>query len=415
MASLIASGTILLKRTARLLGWEAKTSPSVAPDAQDADARSWLEAIFGTGRGPNGISVTPETAMRCPTAYACVAVLSQAVAQLPLHLFERADDGGKERATNHPLYALLNDQANEWTSAYEFRLSMMSSALRYDQGAFAWIGRVAGEIVELVQIPSPSVSVETDPLTREPTYKVTERNGRQRSYDRFDILHIRATDGVAPLTSARDAIGTMMVMDRHASRLFGKGARPSGLLKGPKGLSVDALRRAIASWNKAHGGENGGGTAFLESEWEWVATQLSSVDAQFMELRGQQVTEITRPFRIPPPMVQDYGRATWANTEEGGRQFLTLALMPWLKVWEGAIRRSLLNREERQTYFPEFLVDDLVRADLAARMEAYAKAIGCRVLLPNEARAMENRAPLPGGDEFPPIAGAAPSTGGANG
>lgn len=389
---------------------EVKTSPSFAPDAPDAESASWLAEMFGAIRGPAGVSVTPETALRCPTAYACVAVLSQAVAQLPLHLFERSYDGGKERATRHPLHAILNDQANEWTSAYEFRLSMMSSALRYDQGAFAWIGRVGGEVVELVQIPSAGVSVETDPVTREPAYKVTERNGRQRTYDRFDILHIRAMDGVAPLTAAREAIAIMMVMERHAAKLFGKGARPSGLLTMPKGLTEPAMRRAVASWNKAHSGDGGGGTAFLESDWTWVATQLSSVDAQFMELRGQQVVEIARPFRIPPPMLQDYGRATWSNAEEGGRQFLTLALMPWLKVWEGAIRRSLLDRQERETHFAEFLVDDLVRADLAARMEAYAKAISCRVLLPNEARAMENRAPLKGGDEFPPIAGAAPMT-----
>lgn len=379
---------------------EAKASPSVAPDAQDTESANWLAEIFGAQRGLTGVSVTPETALRCPTAYACVAVIAQAVAQLPLHLYERTENGGRERATGHPLFALLNDQANEWTSAYDFRQSMMSSALRYDQGAFAWIGRAGGEIMELVQIPSQSVAVETDPITREPVYRVTERNGRQRAYDRFDILHIRAMDGVAPVTAAREAIAIMTVMERHAAKLFGKGARPSGLLKAPKGLTVDAMKRAVSSWNKAHSGDGGGGTAFLESDWEWVATQLSSVDAQFMELRGQQVVEIARPFRIPPPMLQDYGRATWSNQEEGGRQFLALCLLPWLKVWEGAIRRSLLTREERETYFAEFLVDDLARANQAARMEAYAKAITNGILNPNEVRAMENRPPYDGGDEF---------------
>ncbi len=379
---------------------EAKASPSVAPDAQDTESASWLAEIFGAQRGLTGVSVTPETALKNPTAYAAVAVIAQAVAQLPLHLYRRTADGGKERASDHPLSVLLNDQPNDWTSAYDFRLSMTSAALRYDQGAFAWIGRAGGEIMELVQIPSQSVTVETDPLTREPTYRVTERNGRQRTYDRFDILHIRAMDGVAPITAAREAIAIMTVMERHAAKLFGKGARPSGLLKAPKGLSVDAMKRAVSSWNKAHSGDGGGGTAFLESDWEWVATQLSSVDAQFMELRGQQVVEIARPFRIPPPMLQDYGRATWSNQEEGGRQFLTLALMPWLKVWEGGIRRSLLTRDERETYFAEFLVDDLARANQAARFEAYAKAITNGILNPNEVRAMENRPPYAGGDEF---------------
>lgn len=390
----------MLNRAARLLGFEAKASPSVAPDATDAESVSWLEAIFGAQRGIAGISVTPDSAMKCPTAYACVAVLAQAVAQLPLHLYERTADGGKERATGHVLHTLLGDQPNDWTSAYEFRQAMMSSALRYDQGAFAWIGRVGGEIQELVQIPSASVAVETDPYTREPLYKVTERNGRQRTYDRTDIFHLKPLDGIAPLTAAREAIAVMMVMERHAAKLFGKGARPSGVLTLPKGLSVDAMKRAATSWNKAHGSDSSSGTAFMEDGTTWQQLQFSSVDSQFMELRREQVIDIARPFRIPPPLLQELGRATWSNTEQLGQQFLTLCLMPWLKQWEGAIRRSLLSADERQTYFPEFLVDDIVRADLAARMEAYSKAITNGVLNPNEVRAMENRTPYVGGEEF---------------
>ena len=390
----------MLKSAAKFLRIEAKASPTVAPDATDSESVSWLEAIFGAQRGITGISVTPDSAMKCPTAYACVAVLAQAVAQLPLHLYERTTDGGKERATGHVLHTLLGDQPNDWTSAYEFRQAMMSSALRYDQGAFAWIGRVGGEIQELVQIPSASVTVETDPYTREPLYKVSERNGRQRTYDRTDIFHLKPLDGIAPLTAAREAIAVMMVMERHAAKLFGKGARPSGVLTLPKGLSVDAMKRAAASWNKAHGSDSSSGTAFMEDGTTWQQLQFSSVDSQFMELRREQVIDIARPFRIPPPLLQELGRATWSNTEQLGQQFLTLCLMPWLKQWEGAIRRSLLSADERQTYFPEFLVDDIVRADLAARMEAYSKAITNGVLNPNEVRAMENRTPYAGGEEF---------------
>lgn len=401
MASLFKRGAILLRAISRTLGLEAKAAPSVSPDAVNGEEASWLAEIFGVRRTSAGASVTPDTALRCPTAYACVKVLAEAVAQLPLHLHRRAADGSKERATDHPLYALLNDQPNEWTSAFEFRLSMMSSLLRYDQGAFAWIGRVGGEIVELVQIPSASVAVETDPYTREPVFTVTERNGRKRTYDRTEILHLRPMDGVAPLTAAREAIGVMLTMERHAGKLFAKGARPSGILKLPKGMGVDAIKRAASAWNKAHGGEDGGGgTAILEGDMTWEQLQFSSVDSQFMELRREQVIDIARPFRIPPPLLQELGRATWSNSEELGRQFLTLTLMPWLKLIEGAVRRSLLTSDERETHFAEFLVDDLVKADLAARMEAYAKAITHGILNPNEARAMDNRAPYAGGEEF---------------
>lgn len=379
---------------------EAKAPGSLAPAPADADAWAWLDSIFGIQRGPTGMSVTPENALRSPVAYACVAVLSQAVAQLPLHLYRRTEDGGKERASDHALYGILSDQPNEWTSAYEFRQAMMSAVLRYDQGAFAYINRVGGRIVELVQIASPAVSVEIDAYTREPIYRITERGGRVRTFDRTEIFHLRALDGIAPLSAAKEAIAVSLVMERHAAKLFGKGARPSGVLKLPKGLSAEATKRAAASWNRAHGGGDGGGTAFMEEGTDWIPLSFSSVDAQFLELRREQVIDISRPFRIPPPLLQDLGRATWSNTEELGRQFLSMALLPWLKQWEGAIRRSLLTPGERDTLFAEFMVDELVRADLAARMEAYAKAITNGVINPNEARAMENRPPYAGGDEF---------------
>lgn len=390
----------MLKTAAKLLGFEAKAAPDVAPDAQGAEERSWLEAIFGVNRLYAGVSVTPDTAMRCAAAYGCIRVIADAVGQLPLVVYRRTGEGGKDRAQDHALYELLHDQPNEWTSAFEFKARMQSAALRYDQGAFAYINRVGGEIVELVQLDSAKVSVDSDPLTREPVYRVTEKNGRVRAYDRTDILHLRAPDDVAPLTAAKEAIGSSIQMERHAAKLFARGARPSGVLTLPKGLSPEALKRAHASWNKAHGGEGGGGTALLEDGSKWEQLQFSSVDAQFLELRQHQLVEICRPFRVPPPLVQDLGRATWANAEELGRQFLTLTLAPWLAAWEGAIRRSLLSADERKTVVVEFMTDAIARADMAARMEAYAKAITNGILSPNEVRAAENRPPYAGGDEF---------------
>lgn len=374
-------------------------APDVAPDDQSSEGRAWLEQIFGLNRGYSNVTVTPDTAMRCAAAYGCIRVIADAVGQLPLVAYKRTANGGKDRATDHPLYALLHDQPNEWTSAFEFKARMQSAALRWDQGAFAYIGRVGGEIVELVQLDSAQVGVSKDPLTREPIYTVTDSRGRKRVYDRTEILHLRAPDDVAPLTAAREAIGLSIQLERHGSKLFSRGARPSGLLTLPKGLSADAMKRAAAAWNKAHGGDGGGGTAVLEEGTTWAQLQFNSVDSQFLELRQHQLVEICRPFRVPPPLVQDLGRATWANAEELGRQFLTLTLAPWLAAWEGALRR-LLSADERADIVIEFMTDAIARADMAARMEAYAKAITNGILSPNEVRAAENRPPYAGGDEF---------------
>ena len=349
-----------------------------------------------------GITVSPETAMRCPAVYASVKVLSEAVAQLPLHVYRRDDDGGRERAPDHPLYELLHDQANDWTSAYEFRLGMQS-ALCLHKGAFAFINRAGGVVRELIQIPSQSVVVETDPVTLEPTYKVTGSNGEQKTYHRNEILHLRNLGDLSPVEQAREAIGLSIAMEKHASLIFGRGARPSGVLKMTGRLTDEQLTQLKGSFDSVYGGSGGprsGGTLILEEGMSFEPHMLTSVDLQFLELRRHQVAEIARIFRIPLHMLQELERTTHHNAEEMGRQFLSFTLLPWLKMWEGAIRRSLLTKDERKSYFAEFLTDDLARADLQARFEAYSKAVTNGILSPNEIGQSENRPPYEGGDEY---------------
>lgn len=364
-----------------------------------------LLALFGSSPTASGSIVTPATAMRCPTVYASVKVIAESVAQLPLMLYRRTENGGKERASDHPLYELLHDQANDWTSAYDFRL-FMQTALCLHGNAFAFINRADGKLFELIPIPSTAVEVKVDPVTLEPSYKVTADDGSQRDYDRTDIFHLRGLGtsphvGLSPIVQMKEAIGLALAMEEHGSRLFSNGARPSGVFKYGKMVGPELAKRLRDSFNASHtGGANSGKTLVLEDGMEFEPVQFTSVDLQFLEMRRHQVAEIARGFRIPLHLLQELERTTHANAESMGQQFLSLTLLPHLKCWEGAIRRALLTPEERAAYHAEFLTDDLARADLAARFDAYAKAVTNGILNPNEVRTMENRAPYPGGDQF---------------
>lgn len=364
-----------------------------------------LIALFGAAPSASGVAVTPETAMRCPAVFACVKVISESVAQLPLMLYVRTEDGGKKRAADHPLYELLHDQPNDWSSSFDFRL-IMQTALCLHGNAFAYIGRVGGKIAELIPIPSPSVVVRVDGATLEPRYLVKADDGTQRDYDRTEIFHLRTLGtspyvGMSPIAQMREAIGLGMAMEEHAARIFSAGARPGGVFKYGKTLGPEALKRLRDSFSAAHaGGLNSGRTLILEDGMDFEALQFTSVDLQFLEMRRHQVAEVARCFRIPLHMLQDLERTTHANAQSMGQQFLSLTLLPWLKLWEGAIRRSLLTPEERRDYHAEFLADDLARADLGERFDAYSKAVTNGLLSPNEIRAAENRAPYAGGDQF---------------
>jgi HK97 family phage portal protein len=362
--------------------------------------------LFGAHPTATGYSITPETALQAPVVYASVKVLAESVAQLPLHVYQRTEDGGRERATDTRLYELLRWQPNAWTTAFEFRQQLMTDLLLRGN-AFAFINRTGdGRLMELVQIPAAYVSVQVDELTLEPRYLVTLDNGGQRTYSRDEVLHVKTFGprhyiGLSPIEANREAVGLVLAMEAHAAGLFGNGARPGGVIEYAKSLTPKIAQRLKESFDAQHGGaRKSGKTLILEDGMQFKPLTMTSADAQFLEMRRLQVAEIARVFRIPLHLLQDLERTTHANAESLGQQFLTFTLLPYLHNFEEAIRRSLLTREERQTYFAEFLVDDLTRADIGARFEAYAKAIENGILNPNEARAAENRAPYEGGGQF---------------
>lgn len=368
-----------------------------------------------------GIVVGPETAMRCAAVFGAVRVLAESLASLPIHVYRRRPDGGRERADDHPLEAILADAANPWCPASEFRLNMQT-ALSLHGNCYAWVGRADGRVSELIPLDPRTVSVEPDRVTMEPRYLVTDGGGSRRDYGRGEILHVRGVGsslytGDAPVTLGREAIALSLVLEQHGAGLFGRGARPSGVLKYPKQLTEDLLGRLRKSFDSSYrGGENAGRVAILEDGVTFEPHQLSSVDAQFLEMRKFQLQEIARIWRVPLHMLGDLERTTHNNAEEMGAQFLSYCLMPILRLWQDAIRITCLTPEERRDYYVEFLVDDLARADLAARFTAYSQAINAGILNPNECRAMENRGPYSGGETYsrPLNTGPMPTMGAAN-
>jgi HK97 family phage portal protein len=368
-----------------------------APDAA-------LLALFGVTPSISGASVTPQSAMGVPAVAAAVTLISDAVGTLPAKLFTNLGDGGKEPDTKHPSYALVHDDANEWTSASQLRGQLTADALLYGNG-YAFANRVGSKVVELIRLDPETVKPHVNKTTGEPSFIVKE--GRTtRTYPFQDILHIPAftgTDGItgiAPIHFAREAIALSIVLETHAARLFGRGGRPSGLLKFEKKLDPETAKRISESWHLAHAGEAAGKTAVLEDGGEFQPLSFNSVDSQFLELRKFQLNEISRAFRVQPVLLMDLDRATFNNSEELRMQFLQFTLLPWLRTWEAAYRRILLNPDERATLSIEFIVDDLLRADTATRANSYGQFRSMGAMTANEVRKRENLPALPGGDKL---------------
>jgi len=366
-----------------------------------ADLESFLRG--GIGGSSSGVNVTPDSAMTIAAVFACVRVLSESVAQLPLVLYRRLPEGGKVRAVEHPLYPILHDAPNDFQTSFEWReMKQGHTALRGN--SYSFINRAGGQVRELLPIHPDKVEPKQEDW--KVTYKVQMGSGNTREFKQGDILHIRglSSDGVmglSPVKLFREAMGLALATEKHGAKLFGNGTRLGGILKHPGTLSENGAARLKQSWEDAHAGvDNAFKTALLEEGISWEAVGMTSEDAQFLETRKFQKTEIASIFRVPPHLIGDLERSTNNNIEHQGLEFVIYTLTPWLRRWESALGKALLPPEQRGEYFIEFLVDGLLRGDFKTRMEGYASALNNGWLNPNEVREMENRNPIEGGDQY---------------
>lgn len=372
---------------ATVKNWIGITRKSLAaPDGE-------LQALFGAL--PSGLSVGAAQALTVPAVQSAIRLISEAAACLDLKVMRRVGETESE-APEHPAARLLADRPNDWTDSFSFVRDMLAAALISDKGALALANKIDGRTIELVRYEPANFTVDYSGDGRlEPSYRI---NNVPVSAD--DVVHLRSPFARCPLSLAADAIGVAKVMEGHAGRLFKDGARPSGVLALKDRTSPEALKRIRDAWQLAHGGGKSGGTAIVEGGAEYTQLTLASTDAQFLELRTFQIVEIARAFRVPPSMLYELDRATWSNSEQMGKEFLTYSLEPWLRALEGALRRALFTSEERREYRVLFDRDDLTRASLTERATAISSLISARVLNPNEGRDWLDLPPRAGGEEY---------------
>lgn len=378
--------------------WRRGTEPAETRALEFESAM--VLAMWGGRTSSAGVTVGRDTALAVTACSRAVRLIAEAVALLPTVVLRRLDGGGQERATDHPAYRLVHDDACDWLSAYDLKLRVMIDALTHDRGGFALVNRVGGRPFELLHLPADSVRVTYGP-GGEPSYVLQESTG-QRQLDRRDVIHIRAFGHLdrSPLSLAVEAVGLAVAQQQFAGRLMRNGAKPSSIIAAKEKLAPAALENLVKLVRAQTTGDQEGSTMVIPADVSFNASGWSPEDLELLASRRFLVEEIARAFQVPPHLLFEMGRATWSNSAEMGQAFVKFTLLPWLETWHGAIRRTLLTPDERQTLVVETIVDDLTRADLPTRAAAYASMIQSRILSPNEVRAMEGRPPYPGGDTF---------------
>jgi HK97 family phage portal protein len=352
-----------------------------------------------------GRDVSETTALTLSAVYACVRIISESVAQLPLILYQRVGRA-KRRAMDHPLWALLHGSPNTRQTAYEFkRFAASSLALRGNTVA-AVIRDLTGRVVQIWPLRWEQVEVLVDPLDQSKLlFRWRPSTGSVQEWRQSEVwyAHGQSIDGVvgvSPIGYAREAMGLGLTLQDYAARYFGNGARPGGVLETEQQLSDEAAVRLRESWQAQYSGDNAHRVAVLEQGLKYHAISASPEDAQFLESRKFSVLEVSRWFGVPPHMIFDLERATFSNIEHQSLEFVKFHLGPWLVNIETTLERDLLSAEERsQGYYLKFNVGGLLRGDSVARSNSHRTGVLTGYLTRNEVRELEDLDPIEGLDE----------------
>ena len=354
---------------------------------------------FSMGGTPAGKSVTEKTAMQMTAVYACVRILSEAVAGLPLHLYKYNDSGGKTKAIEHPLYRLLHDEPNPEMSSFVFRETLMTHLLLWGNAYAQVLRNGKGEVLGLYPLMPNKMTVSRDEKGQlYYAYQVSqEENLKSKSVNVIlkpsEVLHIPGLGfdglvGYSPIAMAKNAIGLGIATEEYGSKFFANGAAPSGVLEHPGTIKDPSKIRE--SWQATFGGSvNSNKVAVLEEGMKYSPISISPDQAQFLETRKFQINEIARIFRVPPHMVGDLEKSSFSNIEQQSLEFVKYTLDPWVVRWEQSISRALFSEDEKKTYFVKFNVEGLLRGDYQSRMNGYAIARQNGWMSANDIRELE--------------------------
>jgi HK97 family phage portal protein len=356
-----------------------------------------------------GATVNEKTAMYYSTVFACVRIIAETIASLPLHVYRKLPNEGKERAFSHPLYSVLHDIGNSEMASFIVRETMQAHISTWGNGyaeiefnnagypIALWPMRPDRTIVEREKMLGDIGDRRSGPLI----YRYTFGTGEQVILPTENVLHIPGLgfDGIkgySPIRMARETIGLGLATEEFGARFFGDGTHPGAIVEHPGVLSDSAHKHLKSQLSEKHAGlGKSHRLMLLEEGMKLQSLGIPPEDAQFLETRKFQKAEIAGIYRVPPHMIGDLEKATFSNIEQQSLEFVRDTIRPWCVRWEQCMYMKLLTTLEHKKYYIEHLVDGLLRGDIASRYSAYSVGRQWGWLSADDIREKENMNPLP--------------------
>jgi HK97 family phage portal protein len=395
--------------------WSTRRA-SAEPSGARTDTQSpspWLlDWAQGGRRSSAGVHVSPHGSLALAAYYACLRVIAEDCAKLPLQVLEHLERG-RRKAVEHWLWPILHDQFNDDMTAITGREVMTHHVVGWGN-TYGYIMRDRsmtrrdGQPVGIYPLHPARVRPQRDPQTGQIVYRVyrhlTEPDAREipEIVPARDMIHLKGLgpDGLIGYSIAQiaaESLGLSLAAQRYGASFFGNSATPSGVLKHPMTLSEEAQKHLKASHLEQHGGPDASqGLMILEEGMEWQSIAIPPEQAQFLETRQFQVREVCRWFRMQPHKIGDLTDAHHTNIESQNIEHVTDTMLPWYVKWEQEINRKLLAGT---SYYTKHDVRGLLRGDSAARAAYYQTMFMIAAYSPNMILELEDDNPYEGGDE----------------
>lgn len=361
----------------------------------------WQE--WGGVRTKANVVVNSTTALTHAAVYACVRILSDSIASLPLEVYRQLPNGNSELAPEHPVHRLVNTAPSRLYSSFQFR-STAQAHIGLTGNAYARIMRDGWARPTELRLLQPN---EVQPYIHdnELFYKV---EGEKKVLTSDEVIHVAnlSTDGIigkSPITLARETIGMGLAATQYGGAIFGNGTHLAGVLEHPQKLTKEQLENLRGTWRGLYSGAaNAGSVPILENGMTYKPISLTPNDSRFIESQKLTIADISRIFRVPLHMIGELDRATFSNIEQQSIEFVQHTLRPLAKAWEQELNRKLFRPSEQGQYFVRFNLNALLRGDMKARGEFYRALFNVRALSPNEIRQLEglNASDAPGMDDY---------------
>lgn len=351
-----------------------------------------LDLYFNGPETAAGVQVNEQSGLRLSAVWACIRILAESIASLPFHVYEINADGTRGRVNNLRQSDLLGMVPNDEMTPAVWKETIQGHLGGWGNG-YAYVSRDrAGRPRETFPLLPDTTTPRRDEagnLIYETVIDGTMYRMRPR-----DVIHIPGLGydglvGYSPIQIHRQNIGLGLAAEEYGARFFGGDATVQGVIELPTALSDTTSLES--SWRRAHGGlKNKHQIAVLEQGAKYNKVGIPPNDAQFIETRKYQATEIARIYRIPPHMIADLERATFTNIEHQSLEFVKYTLTPWLVKWEQELTRKLFTGPEQRRFYVKINVEGLLRGDTESRYKSYETARNTGWLNVNEIRDKED-------------------------